>query len=79
MCTLNNDVPFCVWPTSWTGGTDFTNTSEVMSFSPNSLQWQCVGIPVISDQIDEDIEHFTVHIIGEGVEDSANVYILDDG
>ncbi len=50
-----------------------------MSFSPNPLQKVCVGIPVISDQIDEDLEHFTVHIIGEGVEESANVFILDDG
>ncbi len=72
-------VPPCVWPSSWTGGLDFNATTEVMSFSPNSLQRHCVGIPVISDRIDEDLEHFTVHIIGEGVDDSANVFILDDG
>ncbi len=68
-----------VWPSSWTGGLDFNATSENMTFSPNTLQRHCVGIPVISDHIDEGHEYFTVHIVGQYVDDSADVFILDDG
>ena len=50
-----------------------------MTFSSTAQQLQCVTIPVINDVVDEELESFNVSVTGGGVEDQAQIFIVDDG
>ena len=63
---------------SGAGGSDYNEIVEALTFNAVNTRF-CVNISVVNDLADEEVESFSLMLVGDNMTAEATIVILDDG
>ena len=63
-----------------TGGSDYTEIAENITGTINAAGTRfCVNVSVVNDNANEEVEYFSLMLVGDGMTAETTIVILDDG